>query len=234
MSMIEFSQVAGNSDTLTCEEKASIYYYIGTQDHVNHTMSFDYKKRVKPTEKMADRFSTVYQSNWGCSYQQDAIEFKTNISMMLTAIGTYPISNNNGYYYSTSYSIPNNIFMAVDVTQKAVYDPNDFSYLFSTGAYQTNTRVGGVSSYMVNSTSFNNTHIARLPLDQPIEIKAGTSYIISIRQVNGNSCYSRYGNSYYSYDPIRTSDATIWFSNAGYGSTSTSSGQIPRMYYIPM
>jgi len=227
MTLEEFAQIAGRSDMLTCAEKASIYYYIGTEDHENHTLVFVWKKRYN--EKMIDRFQSVVNSDWGCSNQQDSIQFKTDKDITLTGIGTYPTGSNNGYRYGQI--IQNAYNITIDITRNSHRHGQDRHHQHINGQ-QSNHRIGGIPSTAINSTMFNGSNIAKVPLRESLEIKAGVHYTITIRQVNGNGCYSRYGQTNVPDNPMQTEDVTFWFYNAGNSNTSPTNGQIPRLFYI--
>jgi len=230
-SLEEFAQNVGKSDILTCAEKASIYYYIGTRDHGNYSLSFDWKNRYN--EQMIDRFNTVIIGNWGCNYQPNAIQFKADKDIILTAIGTYP----KGNQYNNGYNVLNPFQLAIDINENS--HPHHQSQHITLkrhhpGSPQSSRRIGGVTAINVNSTMFDDTNIAKVPLDESLELKSGVHYTISIRQVNGDGCYSRYGQTSTPDDPVKTEGATFWFYNSGSTSTTTQSGQIPRLYYIVM
>jgi len=119
--------------------------------------------------------------------------------------------------------------MAIDINENS--HPHQQSHH---GGQQSSRRIGGVTSITVNSTMFDGMYIAKVPLDESLKLKSGVHYTISIRQVSGNGCYSRYGQTSNPDDPVKAEDASFWFHNSGATSTSASSGQIPRLYYIAM
>jgi len=227
MSLQEFAEVSGNSDILTCSEKASIYYYIGTKDQNQTTLSFDWKPRR--TEKIIDRFTFTTNGSW-CGSQNDAIQFKSDKNMMLTAIDTYPMSTStaNNYYYSSYLTIMSSFNLAIDVTE------NTQTSIYYYNSYQTGTRIGGVSNVTLTSTMFNDKNAVRVQLSESVVIKAGVQYTINIKQLNGNNCFARYGQTYEPNVAVKTDDVSVSFYSVPSSSTSPSSGQIPRLYYVAM
>jgi hypothetical protein len=224
MSLQEFSYIAGKSDILTCSEKSSIYYYIGTKDNGNNTLAFNWRPRYN--ENMLDRFRTTVNSSWGCSYQWDAIQFKTDKNITLTAIGTYP-NVPNGVSYYTGYSYVTSTSSSFDLSVNITAMPQVYQGLYL-------PPVNKMTTVSVNSTLADDKGIIKVPLNDTVEIKAGVQYIISVRQIVGNGCYSKYGQTSTPYDPVKIDNVTVWFYNPGTTSTSTSSGQIPRLYFITM
>jgi len=225
MSIQEFAQISGNSDILTCSEKASIYYYIGTKDQNQTNLPFDWKPRR--TEKIIDRFTIITNSSW-CGNQNDAIQFKSDKNMILTAIDTYPISATNSYYYSSYLTIQISFSLTIDVTE------NTPSSIYYYNSYPTGTRIGGAPNVTLTSSMFNDKNAVRVPFSESIVIKAGVQYTISIKQLNGSNCFARYGQTYEPNGAVKTDDVSVSFYSVSSSSTSPSSGQIPRLYYIAM
>jgi len=220
MSFIDFATQTGKSDILTCDEKASIYYYIGTKDDVSSALKFDRKTRYM--EQTVARYGSTVVQNWGCRSIPDAIQFTCDKDIVLTAVGSF----GPNYQYG---SIVTSMLTSVDILQ-------------ITGGYniygqQATIRIGGRAEFTADYSNFTTAdQILKISMDAQIEIKANTAYIVklSIQQGGYRSCYRAYGQS--GQTRVLTSQSVSFTFSAAQipegSQTTVDSGQIPLLYFI--
>lgn len=94
MDVTEFAEISEGKSILSLEEKTSIFYFLATKMRGSQLM-FSTAPRRSQEEEWIERTSACIAAEWYSGL--DAVNFTTDQDILLTGIGLYTASSDNGY-----------------------------------------------------------------------------------------------------------------------------------------